>query len=540
MGASRRRFLVHASATGAVVASGALTAAAQGVRERSASAATLRRSRGGTLTSLDPHRLTSSLDAEMAAELFVALTTTNAAGEFVPGCAASWTQSSDGMQWTFRLRPDCRWSDGRKLAAADFVASFRRFMTPDSGATLAYRLDALKNGQLVREGKVPVDQLGVFAVDELTLRFDLERPETDFPKLVSVVYPIPPHVVAQRGRDWAKPEFLVTNGAYRVSRWAQNGGAELLANPNYWGANDVRAPAVRWVLGIDDTTRIRLFRSGELEVAVITDGTSLGIAKRDLGRQLRAVPAWGAGWVGVNTRRGALAQPDVRRALAMAVDRSALTQRVRQLDERPWERIVPAAVTEYGAPLAVGHEAWPMAQRMATARELLAKHKIDAKRRLPLRALFSANPVTQRTFLALGAMWRPLGVDVELVGLETRAYSIQLRAGDYDLQDYVPFATIQTVGTFISRFASDSFLNFMFYRNADVDRLIATAERQRDPAARLRLYRDVEAILLREYPVIPLYSAISHRLVAPSVVGWRDHTALATPTRYLALRTAGA
>jgi oligopeptide transport system substrate-binding protein len=166
---------------------------------------------------------------------------------------------------------------------------------------------------------------------------------------------------------------------------------------------------------------------------------------------------------------------------------------------------------------------------------LLAKHGISPSRRVSLKALFSANPVTQRTFLALGAMWRPLGVDVELVGLETRAYSQQLRAGDYDLQDYVPFATIQTVGTFISRFASDSFLNFMFYRNAEVDKLIASAERQTSEAARLQQYRDVERILLTDYPVIPLYSAKAHRLVRARVSNWRNHTALANPSRYLSL-----
>ncbi|HRX91139.1 MAG TPA: hypothetical protein P5528_16990, partial [Steroidobacteraceae bacterium] len=153
-----------------------------------------------------------------------------------------------------------------------------------------------------------------------------------------------------------------------------------------------------------------------------------------------------------------------------------------------------------------------------------------------LQALFAANPVTQRMFLAVGAMWRSLGVDVELVGLETRAYSIRLRAGEYDLQDYVPFATIQTIGTFIGRFASDSFLNFMFYRNAEVDRLIALAERQLEPAARIANYRKVEHILLREYPVVPLYSATAHRLVAPQVHGWQDHEALTTPSRFLALR----
>jgi oligopeptide transport system substrate-binding protein len=528
---SRRRFLL-ASAVAAAAATAPAAWAQTGSGDRSS---TLRRSRGGTLTSLDPHKLTSSLDAEMAAELFAALTLTNAAGEFAPGCAREWSASADGLTWTFRLREDCRWSDGRPLTARDFVDAFRRFMTPEVGATLAYRLDAIRNAKAVREGKATPQSLGVSAPNDSTLQFSLAQPDTDFPKLVSIVYPIPMHVVAARGRDWAKPEFLVTNGAYRVRAWAQNGNAELVATTHYWDARAVRINSVRWVLGVDDTTRIRMFRSGELDIAAIADGTSLSIAKRDLATELRSVAAWGAGWVGLNTQRGPLVHADVRRALAIAVDRAALAQRVRQLDEQPWERVVPAAVVEYGAPLAVEHAAWPTERRRTVAAQLLAKHGISPSRRVSVKALFSANPVTQRTFLALGAMWRPLGVDVELVGLETRAYSQQLRAGDYDLQDYVPFATIQTVGTFISRFASDSFLNFMFYRNAEVDKLIASAERQTSEAARLQQYRDVERILLTDYPVIPLYSAKAHRLVRARVGNWRNHTALANPSRYLSL-----
>ncbi|MEZ5515547.1 MAG: peptide ABC transporter substrate-binding protein [Steroidobacteraceae bacterium] len=498
--------------------------------------AVLRRSRGGTLTTLDPHRLGSSFDAEMAAELFVALTTTDAAGKLVAGCATNWQRSDDGLRWTFRLRDDCRWSDGARLTADDFVYSLRRFMSPEAAATLAFRFDAIKNGAAVRTGKLQPDQLGVVALDPNNLRIDLVQPETDLPALLAALYPVPPHVVERHGREWAKPDLLVTNGAYRVRSWAQSGTVDLTANEHFWSARQVAVPRVQWVSGIDDATRMRLFQSAQLDVAQIADGTALALAKQQQRAQLRTTPAWGAGWIGLNCRRGKLVEPDVRRALSMAVDRQVLAEKVRQLDEQPWESIVPAAVGEYGSPVLPEHAAWPRARRLALARELLARHGIGPQQRLKLQALFAANPVTQRMFLAVGAMWRSLGVDVELVGLETRAYSIRLRAGEYDLQDYVPFATIQTIGTFIGRFASDSFLNFMFYRNAEVDRLIALAERQLEPAARIANYRKVEHILLREYPVVPLYSATAHRLVAPQVHGWQDHEALTTPSRFLALR----
>ncbi|MBK6598619.1 MAG: peptide ABC transporter substrate-binding protein [Proteobacteria bacterium] len=522
----RRTFLSHAAAVAVAIGVPPAWAASTGV---------LRRSRGGTLTTLDPHRLGSSLDAEIAAELFVALTTTDAAGKLVAGCAKSWQRSQAGLTWTFQLRDDCAWSDGTPLRAADFLFSARRFMSPASAATLAFRFDAIRNGSAVRAGKLAPDQLGVSAPDLRTVRFDLAQPDTDLPALLAALYPVPRHLLDKHGRDWAKPELIATNGAYQVRSWAQSGTIDLTANPYFWQASKVTVPRVQWISGIDDATRMRLYLNDQLDLAQISDGTALKLAKQQRPAQLRTSPAWGAGWLGLNCRRGKLAEADVRRALTLAIDRETLVLKVRQLDEQPWQSIVPAAVGEYGAPVLPAHASWPRARSLAAARELLAKHGVGPRQRLKLQALYSANPLTQRMFLAVGAMLRPLGIDVELIGLETRAYSIRLRAGDYDIQDYVPFATIQTIGTFVSRFASDSFLNFMFYRNAEVDRLIALAERQLDATTRIARYREVETILLRDCPVIPLYSATVHRLVAPQLRGWRDHEALTTPSRFLAL-----
>jgi ABC-type transport system substrate-binding protein len=104
----------------------------------------------------------------------------------------------------------------------------------------------------------------------------------------------------------------------------------------------------------------------------------------------------------------------------------------------------------------------------------------------PLRLvlIYSSNPLTQRTYLALDAMWAPFGVRIDARGLESRAYSLALNAGDFDLMDYGPFSAVQSATSFIGRFRSDSFLNYSGYVSAEVDRLIELAERQVDPAAR--------------------------------------------------------
>jgi ABC-type oligopeptide transport system substrate-binding subunit len=348
---------------------------------------------------------------------------------------------------------------------------------------------------------------------------------------------VPTHVVGRLGRDWAKPGSIVVNGAWRPRSWAQNGTLALVRNPAFHAAAAYPdAPAqLEWVMGIDDATRLRLFRAGGLDVAQLTEGSQLAIARRELPAALRSVPFYGGGWVGLNTRRGVLRDPRVRHALALAVDREALVGKVRLLGERASESLVPEAVADYPRHAQPPHAGWPMPRRLAAARELLREAGIERSRPQRRVAIFSANPLTQRSFLALNAMWAPLGLPVDARGLESRAYNVALSQRDYDLMDYEPFSAVQSATSFIGRFRSDSFLNYMGYASPEVDRLIDLAERQTDPAQRAARYLDVETLLLRDYPVVPLYSGVAHRLVAPRVRGWVANPGLALPSIHLSL-----
>ena len=132
-------------------------------------------------------------------------------------------------------------------------------------------------------------------------------------------------------------------------------------------------------------------------------------------------------------------------------------------------------------------------------------------------------------------MWSPLGVRVAARGLESRAYNQALTQGNFDLMEYGPFSVVQSAASFIGRFQTGSFLNYSGYSNPEVDRLIALAERQNDPAQRARYYLEAERLLLQDYPVIPLFSSMTHCLVAARVRGWAANSGLSLPSRYLSV-----
>jgi ABC-type oligopeptide transport system substrate-binding subunit len=495
----------------------------------------LRRARAGNLTTLDPHRPISAADMDVASDLFEGLTTTDAQGGIVPGCAERWSVTGDGREYRFELRSGLRWSDGTPLTPADVVASYRRMLAPQTAALLGYRFDAIRGARALRRGAGAPDGLGVLADGPRGVRILLDHPETDLLRLAAVAYVVPGHVLARAGRDWAKPGGIVVNGAYRPVAWSQGGTLRLERNAAHRERARGQPPAVSWVMGIDDATRLRLFRAGELDVAQVAEGAQLGIARRELAPRLRSAPAYAGGWIGLNLRRRALADARVRRALALAVDRRVLTERVRALGETPSLSLVPDAVADYHRGSAPRPAEQPAPRRLAEARRLLAEAGVDRRRPLRLVAIFSAHPLTQRSFLALHAMWSPLGVTVEARGLESRAYNAALNAGDFDLMEYAPFSVVQSATSFIGRFRSDSFLNYSGYANPQVDRLLDAAERSADAAVRARGYREVEAILLRDLPVIPLYSGVVHYLVAARVSGWTASPAFSIPSRFLSL-----
>lgn len=531
-----RRFFL----TGALGAGADAWGLLGGGRESLAAAtprAVLRRSRGGTLTSLDPHRSISATDMEIVADFFVGLVAVDARGDLVPGCALNWTVSADGRRYEFRLRPGLRWSDGRPLTALDAVASLRRLLAPETAALLAYRYDAIRGARAVREGRADPATLGVRAEGNERVIIELERAETDLLKLLAVAYLVPTHALAARGRDWAKPPDMVVNGPWRPRSWAQGGTLSLEANPLWFGARSTPVvPRLEWVMGIDDAARLRAFRTGELDVAQLAEPAPYALAKRDLGARLRSVPFYGGGWVGLNLRRPALRELRLRELLGLAIDRRVITERVRALGETPSESLVPEAVRDYPRRASGPFAALSATQRRAAAAARATALGVSRARPLQLDLIYSINPLTQRTYLAIDAMWAPFGIRIAARGLESRAYSLALNAGDFDLMDYGPFSAVQSATSFIGRFQSGSFLNYSGYVNAEVDRRIALAERQVDPRQRAEHYREVEAILLRDAPVIPLYSAMAHRLVAARVQGWVDNPGLASPSQYLSLR----
>ena len=473
----------------------------------------------------------------MAAELFEGLAAFDAAGRVVPGAASGWRTSDDGLRWTFTLRTGLRWSDGAELTSRDFLFALRRYVIPTTGVSLASRLDGIRNARDTRMARVSIDKFGVSAPDARTIVIDLVHPEPQLPALLTLVYCVPFHTAASNEREWARPERLVCNGPYRLVSWAPGAKlVKLVRNERYRDAAQVAIERVEWLTGYDATARMRLFRLGECEITPVEDATSFATARRDFAASLHSAPAAAMGWIGLNLRRKPLDDVRVRQALTLALDRAVLAGKVRALDDRPTDSLLPAGLSDQPRPQLPEHASWPMPQRLARARELMRQAGFSAAKRPRLGVGFAVpNPASQRFFLAVAAMWRAIGVDVELQPLEGRAYNAALQRAEFDVFSFNNGASVPLATFFLDRFESESSINYCGYRNAEFDRLFAAARREGSAEAVARLLAAAERILLRDAPVVALYTGVSHRLVAPRVRGWVDHPGPLRSSRFLSL-----
>ena len=119
---------------------------------------------------LDPHKTSTTYEADIMRDLFDGLVMPDSKANLIPGAAESWTISPDGLVYTFKMRQGAKWSNGDPVTAEDFVYSMRRMVSKDLGAEYASILYPIKNAEEVNSGKVPPEEMGVKALDPMTLR----------------------------------------------------------------------------------------------------------------------------------------------------------------------------------------------------------------------------------------------------------------------------------------------------------------------------------------------------------------------------------
>lgn len=497
----------------------------------------LHKGNGAEAQTLDPTHSSIIAEQFILKDLFEGLTVFDATGKITPGTAESWSISPDGLVYTFKLRPNAKWSNGDPVTAGDFVFSFRRLEDPKEAAGYANLLYPIKNAEAVNGGKAGVDTLGVRAVDDRTFEITLERPTPYLLQLLAhqCTLPVHPASVTKLKAEFAKPGNLISNGAYSLTENVPNDHVTLVKNSHYWDAANVRIDKVISYPIDDQATSQRRFLAGELDMNFEFAADQLKFLKEKLGDQVHASPNLSNEYYAFDTRTPPFDDARVRRALSMAVDRDFLAEKIFSGTRVGSYSFVPSGLPGY-APAKPDFADLPQLDREDAAKDLLKQAGFgEGGKPLKLTIRFGTNDNNRRIATAVADMWKALGVEVSLLNSDSKSHYAFLREGGTfevaraawvaDYADPENFLALPTT-------ANKSF-NYSHYANSDYDALVAKSYTEADPAKRLKIMEEAEALLARDQPVAPLLSNTDLWLVSSKVKGWQDNAANEHLTRFL-------
>lgn len=485
----------------------------------------LHRGIGAEVGDLDPQLATNITEIDVASALFEGLVAEDPIDLHpVPGVAERWDVSPDLINYTFHLRANARWSNGQPVTAQDFVSSWRRMLTASLAAENAGLLYVLQGAEAFHKGATKdFAQVGVTAPDPRTLRVTLDHPTPYFLSLLTHAawFPVPLATIEAngpaftRGNAWTRPDRLIGNGPFKLTAWRPNRVIIVEKAPTYWDAARARLKAIHFYPIESVDAEERTFRTGQLHATYVLPFGKVDAYRRNSPELLRIDPYLNTYFFRLNTRQAPLSNERVRRALALAIDRVAIVEKILRGGQRAATAITPPGLPGYEPPPGA-----PMA--LAAARALLAEAGYPGGKGLPpLELLYNTSENHRIVAEAVQEMWRrELGIDLRLLNQEFKVVLAERRVGRYQilLSDWV--GDYLDASTFLDLWRGDNGNNHTGWSSKDYDALLFAAARNPDAAARAAQLRQAEALMLAAAPIIPIYYNAHVYLLQPSVKGW--------------------
>ncbi|HEY1663107.1 MAG TPA: peptide ABC transporter substrate-binding protein [Verrucomicrobiae bacterium] len=466
---------------------------------------------GAEPQSLDPALLTGQADMRVAIGMFEGLTRldpTNA--QAIPGLAESWDISPDGTVYTFHLRTNLVWSTGEPIRADDVVYSWIRTLEPATAAEYAGQLYYLTNAEAFNTGRIKdPSQVGVHALDPFTVRVELNHPTPFFLDIcdMPMSYVVPRATIEKYGDHWLMAKPLPSSGPFELVYWRLNDKVRFKKNPLYWDAANTKSEIIDILPVGSANVAINLYEHGEADIVWDKDLIPAEILDVLLQRpDFHTFNYLGTYFVRFNVTRKPFDDPRVRQALAMAIDKKRIVERISKGGEEVATHLVPDGTADYTSPDGWGYDP-------VLARKLLAEAGYPGGKGFPpFTYLYNASAggsskIHEKVAIELQQMWHDqLGINMELHQVEWTAYLDALTSLNYDVARSSWVGDYDDANTFLGCFVTGDGNNRTGWSNPQYDSLVHQANAEVNVKKRGQLFQQAETILVRDQlPVIPLY-----------------------------------
>jgi len=458
----------------------------------------------------------------------------------VPGMAESWKETSP-TSYEFKLRTTNVWSDGKPVTAGDFVYAWQRGVDPKTASPYAFILFYLKNAQAINEGKMPLDQLGVKAVDDHTLVVTLENPTGFFLRVLpfATYAPSRKDIVELHGEKYAADaDKIPFNGPWTITEWNHNASIKLVKNEKYWNKDAIAINEINMPYLIrDENSEYNMFKAGKYALMQTISKELLPNAQESK-FQIRKYNSGTVWYLQVNTTRPTTANKNLRKAIQFALDRNEF---VTQVIGIPGAKPIYGIIPEYFPGVAKSYgEEYPLSFKDSDL-ETAKKHLAAAKKELgvaeiPEISILASDSNTARRDMEYVQRYlkEKLGLQIKL---DFQTFKVRLERSDrkdFDIvysgwgPDYLDAMTFADLHT------SWNGNNNTGWKSAELDALIKTAMSSTDAKVRLDAMAKTEEILVEDAPIIPIYQAARVYVQDPRLVGVLRRTVGPDPDFYYA------
>ena len=467
------------------------------------------------------------------------LTTVDVKGNTIPGIAKSWDVSNNGLTYTFHLR-DAKWANGDDVTAQDFVYSWHRIIK--NAGNYAYMLGSegasIKNADsLIDLGTTATDEqlntLGIKATDDKTVVVDLERNVPYFVGLMSFpcYFPQNQKFVEKCGKNYAtKPEYILGNGAYKMTKWIKGNKATFTKNDKYYDAKSVKTKNLEMYLVQDPKTAAQNFDNGKVDYATINSTLVDKYKGKDT---FKAIREGYLAYLICNFKADTTANKNLRHALSYAINRKDLCDNILKDGSQPATGFVPAQLCKSPS----GKDFREESGKYVDYDVKKAQEYLDAAKKelgtdtITVDLLYGTDESPMDTFAEYlqGSFTKLKGLKVNMVATvkKDRIYNREA-SGNFQIActRWAPDYADPT--TFLNVLASSNSNNYGKWENAQYNSLLKQAQNETDVNKRWNELLEAEKVMMDDMPNIPVVQTGTAALQAKNVKGL-VHNTVSTP-----------